>query len=137
MTAKIKNWAITQSLDHPKRTIAIFILFTLVFAFGLKWLVIEDDMMKILPKNLESVQTWESIKDEFGSTDMMFIAFGNRDESVYNTETLKTVWDISKALEAIPEVDEVMTISTTNRMDAEDGFLEVGDMQPYRELNDE
>ena len=28
MTAKIKNWAITQSLDHPKRTIAIFILFT-------------------------------------------------------------------------------------------------------------
>lgn len=136
MTANIKNWTITQSLDHPKRTIAIFIILTLIFAFGLKWLVIEDDMMKILPKNLESVQTWESIKDEFGSTDMMFIAFGNRGESVYNTETLKTLWDISKTLEAIPEVDEVMTISTTNRMDSEDGFLDISDLQPVRDLTD-
>lgn len=137
MTAKIKNWAITQSLDHPKRTIIISLLMTLLFAYGLQWLVIEDDMMKILPKNLESMQTWETIKDEFGATDMMFIAFGNRGESVYNTETFKTLWDISRALEAIPEVDEVMTIATTNRMDAEDGFLEISAMQPYRELTAE
>lgn len=137
MTAKIKNWAITQSLDHPKRTIIISLLMTLLFAYGLQWLVIEDDMTKILPKNLESVQTWETIKDEFGATDMMFIAFGNRGESVYNTETFKTLWDISRALEAIPEVDEVMTIATTNRMDAEDGFLEISAMQPYRELTAE
>lgn len=137
MTAKIKNWAITQSLDHPKRTIIISLLMTLLFAYGLQWLVIEDDMMKILPKNLESMQTWETIKDEFGATDMMFIAFGNRGESVYNTETFKTLWDISRALEAIPEVDEVMTIATTNRMNAEDGFLEISAMQPYRELTAE
>lgn len=137
MIAKIKNWAITQSLDHPKRTIIISLLMTLLFAYGLQWLVIEDDMMKILPKNLESMQTWETIKDEFGATDMMFIAFGNRGESVYNTETFKTLWDISRALEAIPEVDEVMTIATTNRMDAEDGFLEISAMQPYRELTAE
>lgn len=134
MTAKIKNWAITQSLDHPKRTIIISLLLTLLFACGLQWLVIEDDMMKILPKDIESVQTWETIKDEFGSTDMMFIAFGNRGKSVYNTETLMTLWDISKALEKIPEVDEVMTLTTSNRMDADDGFLEVGDLQPARDL---
>ncbi len=134
MTAKIKNWAITQSLDHPKRTIIISLLLTILFACGLQWLVIEDDMMKILPKDIESVQTWETIKDEFGSTDMMFIAFGNRAKSVYNTETLMTLWDISKALEKIPEVDEVMTITTSNRMDADDGFLEVGDLQPARNL---
>lgn len=134
MAVKIKNWAITQSLDHPKRTIIISILVTLLFAYGLQWLVIEDDMMKILPKDIESVQTWETIKDEFGSTDMMFIAFGNRGESVYNAEILKTLWDISEALEKIPEVDEVMTITTNNRMDSEDGFIEVSDLQPNRDL---
>ena len=136
MTVKFKNWAITQSLDHPKRTIIISILLTLLFAFGLQWLVIEDDMTKILPKDVESVQTWDTIKDEFGSTDMIFIAFGNRGESVYDTEILKTMWDISKALEKIPEVDEVITIATSNRMDSEDGFLEVGDLQPARDLTD-
>ncbi len=137
MTAKIKNWAITQSLDHPKRVIIISIISMIIMAFGLQWLVLEDDMMKILPQDIESVETWNTIKDEFGSTDMMFIAFGNHGESVYNTETFKTLWDISEALEAIPEVDEVMTISTTNRMEADDGFLEVGKMQPSRDLTDE
>ncbi len=137
MTAKIKNWAITQSLDHPKRTIIISILMTLLFAYGLQWLVIEDDMMKILPKDIESVKTWETIKDEFGATDMMFIAFGTRGVSVYNTEILKTLWDISDALEKIPEVNEIMTITTSNRMDSEDGFLEVGALQPARDLSDD
>jgi uncharacterized protein len=137
MNNKIKNWAIAQSLDHPKRVIIISVLSMIIMAFGLRWLVLEDDMMKILPQDIESVETWNTIKDEFGSTDMMFIAFGNRGESVYNTETFKTLWDISEAIEAIPEVDEVMTISTSNRMDAEDGFLEVGDMQPSRDLTNE
>ncbi|NHZ85517.1 MAG: MMPL family transporter [Planctomycetia bacterium] len=136
MTVKIKNWVITQSLDHPKRVIIISVLSMIILAFGLRWLVLEDDMMKILPQDMESVETWNSIKDEFGSTDMMFIAFGNSGESVYNAETFKTLWDISKAIEAIPEVDEVMTISTTNRMDANEGFLEISDMQPSRDLTD-
>jgi len=137
MNHKIKNWAIIQSLDHPKRVIIISVLSMIIMTFGLRWLVLEDDMMKILPQDMESVETWNTIKDEFGSTDMMFIAFGNRGESVYNAETFKKLWDITEAIEAIPEVDEVITISTTNRLDAEDGFLDVGDMQPYRDLTNE
>ena len=101
MTAKIKNWTITQSLDHPKRVIIISIVSMIIMAFGLRWLVLEDDMMKILPQDMESVKTWNTIKDEFGSTDMMFIAFGNEDKSVYDAEILKTLWDVSEALEAI------------------------------------
>jgi len=137
MTAKIKNWAITQSLDHPKRVIIISIISMVIMALGLRWLVLEDDMMKILPQDMESVETWNTIKDEFGSTDMMFIAFGNEDKSVYDAEVLKTLWDVSDALEAIPEVDKVMTIATSDRMDSQDGFLEVGDLQPNRDLTEE
>ena len=137
MNSKIKNWAISQSLDHPKRVIIISIISMIIMAFGLRWLVLEDDMMKILPQDMESVETWNTIKDEFGSTDMMFIAFGNEDKSVYDTEVLKTLWDVSDALEAIPEVDKVMTITTSNRMDNQDGFLEVGDLQPSRDLTEE
>ena len=137
MTSKIKNWAITQSLDHPKRVIIISVLSMIILAMGLRWLVLEDDMMKILPQDMKSVETWNTIKDEFGSTDMMFIAFGTKDKSVYNAEILKTLWDVSKALEAIPEVDKVMTITTTNRMDSNEGFLEVSDLQSNRDLTEE
>ena len=117
MNHKLKNWAITQALDHPKRTVIISLLITLIFASGIQWFQIEDDMMKILPKSMESVQTWDTIKDEFGSTEMMFIAFGKRSESVFNSITLGTLWDVTEALEAIPGVGEVMSISTSNRMD--------------------
>ena len=136
MNYNLKKWAISQSLDHPKRTVLISILITLLFASGIKMFAIEDDMMKILPKSMESVQTWDTIKDEFGSTEMMFIAFGKRGESVFNSKTLSTLWDVTEAIEAIPGVSEVMSISTSNRMDSDDGFLEVSDLQPSRVLTE-
>ena len=136
MSQKIKNWAISQSLNHPKRTIVFSILFTVVFALGIKWLVIEDDMMKILPQDMETVKTWNTIKDEFGSTEMMFIAFGKPRESVYNPDVFSTLWDVSKEIETLPNVYEVLSISTTNRMDGDEGFLEVSDLQPQRDLTD-
>ncbi|MEE8340630.1 MAG: MMPL family transporter, partial [Candidatus Neomarinimicrobiota bacterium] len=90
-----------------------------------------------LPRDIESVKAWDSIKDEFGSTDIIYIAFGKKDESVYNPKILRTLWDVSKAIEKITEVDEVTSIATSNRMDGEDGFLDVGDLQPARYLSDE
>lgn len=137
MSNRLKNWAITQSLDHPKRTVIICILVTLLFASGIKYFHIEDDLMKILPKTMETVQTWETIKDEFGSTEIMFVAFGKRGESVYNPTTMAKLWDVTEAIESIPEVDEVMAISTSNRMSSIDGFLEVSDLQPKRDLTEE
>jgi len=137
MNINFKKWAISQSLDHPKRTILFSILLTALFAIGIKWMVIEDDMMKILPQDMETVQTWNTIKEEFGSTEMMFIAFGNPGESVYRADMFSTMWDISNELETIPEVYEVLSIATSNRMEGDEGFLEVGDLQPSRELTDD
>ena len=137
MSNNLKNWAMRQSLDHPKRTIFFGILLTAIFAIGIKWLVIEDDMMKILPQDMETVKTWNSIKDEFGSTEMMFIAFGKPGDSVYNADIFSTLWDVSNEIEMLPNVYEVMSIATNNRMDGDEGFLEVSDLQPQRELTKE
>lgn len=137
MSNNLKNWAIHQSLDHPKRTIFFGILLTAIFTIGIKWLVIEDDMMKILPQDMETVKTWNSIKDEFGSTEMMFIAFGKPGDSVYNADIFSTLWDVSNEIEMLPNVYEVMSIATNNRMDGDEGFLEVSDLQPQRELTKE
>jgi len=137
MATKIKKWAISQSVDHPKRTILFSIIFTAVFAIGLKWFVIEDDMMKILPQDMETVVTWNTIKEEFGSTEMMFVAFGKQGESVYNSEIFSKLWDVSHELENLPNVYEVLSIATTNRMDGDEGFLEVADLQPSRDLSEQ
>jgi len=133
----MKSWFLKQVLTHPKRLILVNVLFTILFAYGLKWLVIDDNLMSMLPKDIESRRVWEEITAEFGSSELMFIAFGNSGKSIYHQESFKTVWDLTELIENSPYVDEVISISTMNRMDSEDGFMEIDDLQPDRILSTE
>ena len=108
---------------------------TLFMASGLRFFYIEEDMMKLLPENMESRKTWDTIKDEFGNTEMIYIAFGNKGQSVFNERLIADLWDLTKALEAIPEIEEVNNLINMNKLQSEDGNLEVEDLVQYRDLN--
>ena len=133
----IRSWCIHQSLDYPWRTIIISLLVTLLVGSGVKFFLIDDDMMKILPKNLESRISWEAIQEEFGSTEVIFIAFGNEGKSIFNPEAMATLWDLTEALETGKQIEELNSITTATRMDNLDGFMEVDDLQPERNLSQE
>ena len=94
----MKNWLINQSLDHPRRTVFISLILTLVLGSGLRFFKVEDDMMKLLPQNMESRKTWDKVKEEFGNTEMIFIAFGKSGESIYEQTTLTSLWKLSLML---------------------------------------
>ena len=131
----MKSWLSQQVLTHPKRLIIVNVLFTLLFAYGLKWLVIDDNFMNMLPKDIESRRVWEEVETKFGASEIMFIAFGNSGTSIYHKESFKTVWDLTELIKQSPYVDEVIAIPTMNRMDSEDGFMEVDDLFPDRDLD--
>ena len=131
----MKSWLLHQVLTHPIRLIIVNILFTMLFAYGLKWMIVDDNFMNMLPKDIESRRVWEEVETEFGSSEMMFIAFGNSGKSIYHQESFKSVWDLTELIEKSPYVDEVISISTMNRMDSNDGFMEVDDLQPNRILS--
>jgi len=133
----IRSWCIHQSLDYPWRTIIISLLLTLLVGSGVRFFLIDDDMMKLLPKNLESRISWEAIQDEFGSTEVIFIAFGNEGKSIFNPEAMATLWDLTEALETGKQIEELNSITTATRMDNLDGFMEVDDLQPERNLSQE
>ena len=137
MNHKMKQWFIYQSINHPKRTIFFSVLLTLLIASGIRFVEMEDDMLKLLPDDIESTITWDAVQEEFGNTNLMFVAYGRRDQSVYNADMLSTLFDFSHALEDLPQVDEVISIATLNRMDSDDGFMEISDLQPYRDLSPE
>ena len=84
----IRQWFIGQSLNHSKRTIILSIIATLIMGSGVRFLIIDDDMMKMLPKDLNSKITWDAVQDEFGSTEIIFIAFGRESESVFKSQAL-------------------------------------------------
>tara|TARA_B100001105_G_scaffold135283_1_gene108361 strand:+ start:3083 stop:5398 length:2316 start_codon:yes stop_codon:yes gene_type:complete len=130
----LRKWFITQSLDYPWRTIIISLMATIFLGSGIRFFIIDDDMMKILPKELDSRISWDVIQEEFGSTEVIFIAFGKQGKSIFTPDALATLWDIAVQLEATNEVEEITSISTATRMDNLDGFMEIDDLQPYRDM---
>ncbi len=133
----MKQWYINQSVKHPIRSIILSVLITLLMGTGIQHFVIEDDFMKMLPQDIPSMVTWNELKDEFGSTNLIFLGFGNRGVDALNPKSLATLWDLSHELEEVEDVDEIMCIATTDKMESLDGFLEVSQMQEYRDLNED
>ena len=100
----------------------------------MRYIVIDDNMMAMLPETLESKISWDAVQDEFGSTEVIFIAFGNKDKSIYNSNAFSSLWDLTKALENLDQVEKVSCITNISRIDSEEGFMEISDLQPNREL---
>ena len=131
----IKQWFVDQALQHSRRTITLSILATLFMGSGIRFLVMDDDMMKMLPKGLESKVTWDAIQNEFGSTEIIFIAFGRQGESAYQEKTLADLWTLTEQLNILSTVDDISNISNATRIDQVDGFLEIDDLQIRKVLS--
>ena len=131
----IRSWIIEHVLENPKKAIALPVLFTLSMGLGINYLVIDDDMMAMLPETLDSRMSWDAVQDEFGSTEVIFIAFGNKGRTVYSSESFALLWDLTKALENVNQVEKVSCITTISKIESEDGFMEISDLQPARDLS--
>jgi uncharacterized protein len=133
----IKQAFINLALNHPKKTVIISILLTIFMGYGVKWFTVDDDMMKLLPQDMETRTTWDNVRDEFGNTEIIYIAMGIEGEPALNSQTLAKCWEVTSALEDIPEVDEVISISTMNRMDYDPEYDEmvVDNIMPNQNLS--
>ncbi len=93
-------------------------------------------MMKMLPKNLESKISWDTVQNEFGSSEIIFIAFGQSEESIYNQKALSDLWVLSENLKKLDVVDKITNISTSTSIAQHDGFMEINDLQSSKELSE-
>lgn len=135
MISRFKKFAVQQSIYHPKRTLIISLFITLIMATGLNHFVIEDDMMKMIPKTVKTRIVWEEVKDEFGNTELVFVAFGNDSIDLFNSGPLADLWDFTTQLELLPEVEDVRSLTNLNKMENDDGFLLIDDLVASRDLS--
>ena len=131
---QIIQWTIRQAIGHSKRTVVLSVIATILMGSGIRFLVMDDDMMKMLPKNLESRISWDEVQNEFGSTEIIFVAFGSEDSSAYSAHALDNLWQLSENLELLESVREVTNISTSTKIEQHDGFMEINDLQPSEKL---
>jgi predicted RND superfamily exporter protein len=76
------------------------------------------------------------VQDEFGSTESIFIAFGNKDKTIFNKSTFSDLWKLTNELESQPEIKKVTSLSNLPKIENVDDFLEVHSLQPSEELDD-
>ncbi len=131
MKEKIINFSIT----HSYKTIVTLLLLTLFIAIGCQWIIIDDDFMKIIPNDIPSKLEWDRVTEEFGNVDLMFIAFGLKNQNILNQKSLSDLWDLTESLESIKYIDEVISLSNINRMDNIDDFLDISRLQNNKKLN--
>jgi predicted RND superfamily exporter protein len=131
----MKTTFINWTIDKPWRSIGLALVLSIILGSGVRFLHVEDDIMKMLPQDLPSRIIWNDIEQQFGSTEPILISVGRDKESIYTSETLAKVWDITQALEGIPLVDEVRGLATMTKMKSVEGFLEVDDLMPHRDLS--
>ncbi|MFQ6604006.1 MAG: RND family transporter [Fidelibacterota bacterium] len=133
----VKKWFLEQMTSHPKRSVIISLLLTAIIASGIPFMVLDDDFMGLIPDTIQSKKVWERILDQYGSTERIFVAFGKKNTDIINADALAALWDMVDTLQTLPSVEDVLCVSTLIRIDNEDGFLETGDLQPYRDLSEE
>ena len=128
----IKIWT-----NYPKLTILLSILTSLILISGIKHIVQDDDMVRLLPDDLPSIKTFEDITDEFGNYEFMYVAIGNEGRDVFSTDFLEITWNISKEIEELKECEEVISISTMSKMyyDLSDRSIVVDDLMIKSRLN--
>ena len=122
------RWIIAR-FTSSKKTIFCSLL-TMILMSGLQFLVIDDDMMKMLPKNIESRVIWDSIQKDFGSTEIIYIAFGNKSKEIYTQDAFATLWDIANGLNNIKSVEGFSSLATQTKIDNVDGLIDAGELQP-------
>ena len=107
------------SIDRPNFSILSSLLLTFLIAIGISSLIIDDDFFKMFPKDMHSRILWEDMTDEFGDSEFLFIAFGNKQNNIYNAKLIKTVKELTGELEQIDIVDKVISLSTVDRIDVD------------------
>ena len=123
----MKERLIHWTVHRPWQSITLAIVLTLVLASGIRFIQIEDDLMKMLPENIPSRIGWNDIEKQFGATEGVYVSIGREGQSIFTPESMALIWDLTRAYEDLTIVDQVRSIASMSKIENVDGFLEVDD----------
>ena len=138
MLNKIKKNIISTSINFPKTIIIFSLLLSGIIISGIRHIVQDDDMVRLLPDDIPSIIAFTDITEEFGNYEFMYIGVGHKNTNALNQELLSVIWDISSDIENLDECEEVISIATTSKMyfDPSDSSIVVDDLMAQKNITD-
>ena len=136
MFNKFNKKIISTCIAYPIFTLALSLFTTALILGGLRHVKQDDDMINLLPKEIGSRKAFEEIQNEYGLTEYMYVAIGNKNHNIINPTDLGVIWDITHELESLKEVDKVISLSTTDKisLDPADSSIVIEDLMITRNI---
>ena len=136
MTNKIKKILIDSFKTYPKLVATFTFILTLIISSGIYYVEQDDNMVNLLPQEIGSRKIFEEIQNDYGLTEYMYVAIGNKNHNIFNIEILNDIYDLSNQFENLDIVDEVMSITNTTKICDIDSITVIDDLIDFP-INDE
>jgi len=112
-------------LRYPKSVILVSFFLTLILASGARKLRIDDNLKDMLPPDMPVRKALNKIEDIFGGSDVILLAIGNEQDTIFNQGTLEKIKQLNDSLEAMPGIRDVTSLVTLKHIAGEESGLEV------------
>ena len=110
---------------HRGAVISAFIALTLFFAFWIKDLRINSDVVTYLPKDDPAVQLFNHLGEKFKQNDVVLVAVQSDD--VFTSRTLQDIDRLTRAFRGVQGVSSVLSLADMMEIrKASDGGIEIG-----------
>jgi len=120
-------------VDHPRTTLSILFVITLVLLVQIPKIPVETDLKKWLPEGHPEVEYYDRVRDEFGLTSQIVIAVADEGPNgVFNPVALDLVAHLTeevKGMEGVIEEDVISLATQDNIIGTAEGL----DVTPFME----
>lgn len=111
-------------LRFPRATLAVLLLVTAFFAWHAKDIRVDSSAENLLPLDDPERTYYDDVREEFGTEEILVVALFADD--VFAPEALAGIRALSKELEALDGVEEVVSLATARGIKMTDFGLETG-----------
>ena len=102
-------------IDRPWPTLVIVLVASIAASSFLRGLVLDNRTENILPAENERVRDFERFRERFGTDEMILVGFGVPEgERILDSEPFEVLEELTRRMEAIPEVEEEGVLSLAN-----------------------
>jgi len=111
--------------DYPKAVLAFIALVTIFFAVWIPGVEVNNDLYIFLGENNQAKIDDQETRDIFGEGEAMLLALHSPYELIISPQNLRRIDALSRALEALPRIEGVTSLTTAEFLDGVDGAMTV------------
>ena len=133
MIKYLNKLLISKAVNSPILVLSISLFITFIISSGSVYVKQDDDMVNLLPEDIGSRQIFDEIQDDYGITEYMYVAIGNKGNNIFNTKDLTVISELSNKFNNLDIVNDVISLTSLDKisLDPADSSIVIDSLIKY------